>query len=378
MIYLDNNATTAVALEAIEAMTSCMQSGPTNPSSKHKAGECSKEAVMQARGELIRLLNCTPPEIVYTSCGTESNHLAIWGALAADPNKRHIVTSSVEHPSCMELFKHLETQGVSVTYLPVDTKGQLDPATVEAAIRPDTALVSVMWVNNETGVIFPIEAIAAITKAKGVLFHTDAVQAVGKVPIDLKKVMVDFLSLTGHKIHAPTGIGALFVRKGVKIAPQLFGHQERARRGGTENVPGIVGLGKAAVLAQKELQSEQERLAALRDKLEAGVLSRVPLASVHSAGAVRVGNTTMIRFGDLEAELILERLDKAGICASAGAACTSAKTEPSHVLIAMGVDERGALSSVRFSLGRENTAADIDTLLDVLPGIVNEAAAIAA
>jgi cysteine desulfurase len=378
MIYLDNNATTAVALEAIEAMTSCMQSGPTNPSSKHKAGECSKETVMQARGELARLLNCTPPELVYTSCGTESNHLAVWGALAAAPEKRHLVASSVEHPSCMELFKHLETRGYSVTYLPVDAKGQLDPATVEAAIRPDTALVSVMWVNNETGVIFPIEAIAAITKAKGVLFHTDGVQAIGKVPVDLKKVPVDFLSLTGHKIHAPTGIGALFVRKGVKIPPQLFGHQERARRGGTENVPGIVGLGKAAAIAQQNLQAEAERLAALRDKLETGVLARVPLASVHSAGAQRVSNTTMIRFGDLEAELILERLDRAGICASAGAACTSAKTEPSHVLIAMGVDERGALSSVRFSLGRENTAADIDTLLDVLPGIVNEAAAIAA
>lgn len=378
MIYLDNNATTAVALEAIEAMTSCMQSGPTNPSSKHKAGECSKETVMQARGELARLLNCTPPEIVYTSCGTESNHLAVYGALAAAPERKHIVASSVEHPSCMELFKHLETQGYSVTYLPVDTKGQLDPATVEAAIRPDTALVSVMWANNETGVIFPIEAIAALTRGKGLLFHTDAVQAVGKIAVDLKKIPVDLLSLSGHKIHAPTGIGALFVRKGVRIPPQLFGHQERARRGGTENVPGIVGLGKAALVAQKELQAETERLAALRDKLEAGVLSKVPLASVHSAGAERVSNTTMIRFGDLEAELILERLDRAGICASAGAACTSSKTEPSHVLLAMGVDERGALSSVRFSLGRENTAADIDTLLDVLPGIVNEAAAIAA
>jgi cysteine desulfurase len=378
MIYLDNNATTAVALEAIEAMTSCMQSGPTNPSSKHKAGECSKETVMQARGELARLLNCTPPELVYTSCGTESNHLAVWGALAAAPEKRHVVVSSVEHPSCMDLFKHLETLGYSVTYLPVDAKGSLDPSTVEAAIRPDTALVSVMWVNNETGVIFPIEAIAAITKAKGILFHTDAVQAVGKIPVDLKKVPVDFLSLTGHKIHAPTGIGALFIRKGVKIPPQLFGHQERARRGGTENVPGIVGLGKAALLVQKELQAEHERLAALRDKLETGVIQRVQIASVNAAGANRVSNTTNIRFGDLEAELILERLDKAGICASAGAACTSSGTTPSHVLLAMGVDERGALSSVRFSLGRENTAADIDTLLDVLPGIVNEAAAIAA
>jgi len=378
MIYFDNNATTAVASEAIEAMTSCMRSGPTNPSSKHKAGECSKEAVMQARGELTRLLNCTPPEIIYTSCGTESNHLAVWGALAIAPEKRHLVVSSVEHPSCMELFKHLETQGYAVTYLPVDSKGLLDPASLEAAIRPDTALVSVMWVNNETGVIFPIEALAAIAKSKGVLFHTDAVQAVGKIPVDLKKVPVDFLSLTGHKIHAPTGIGALFVRKGVKIPPQLFGHQERARRGGTENVPGIVGLGKAAVLVQQHLQAETERLAALRDQLEAGVLARVPLASIHSAGAERVSNTSMIRFGDLEAELILERLDRAGICASAGSACTSSKTEPSHVLIAMGVDERGALSSVRFSLGRENTAQDIDTLLDVLPGIVNEAAAIAA
>lgn len=333
---------------------------------------------MQARGELTRLLNCTPPEIIYTSCGTESNHLAVWGALAIAPEKRHLVVSSVEHPSCMELFKHLETQGYAVTYLPVDSKGLLDPASLEAAIRPDTALVSVMWVNNETGVIFPIEALAAIAKSKGVLFHTDAVQAVGKIPVDLKKVPVDFLSLTGHKIHAPTGIGALFVRKGLKIPPQLFGHQERARRGGTENVPGIVGLGKAAVLVQQHLQAETERLAALRDQLEAGVLARVPLASIHSAGAERVSNTSMIRFGDLEAELILERLDRAGICASAGSACTSSKTEPSHVLIAMGVDERGALSSVRFSLGRENTAQDIDTLLDVLPGIVNEAAAIAA
>jgi len=378
MIYLDNNATTAVVPEAIEAMTACMTSGPTNPSSKHKAGECSKESVMQARGELTRLLNCTPPEIIYTSCGTESNHLAIYGALAAAPDRKHIVASSVEHPSCMELFKHLETQGYSVSYVPVDNKGQIDPASVEALIRLDTALVSVMWANNETGVIFPIEAIANLTRGKGLLFHTDAVQGVGKVAIDLKKVQVDLLSLSGHKIHAPTGIGALFVRKGVKIPPLLFGHQERARRGGTENVPGIIGLGKAAVVAQKELAADNERLSALRDKLEAGVLAKIPMASIHSSGADRVSNTTMIRFGDLEAELILDRLDKVGICASAGAACTSAKTEPSHVLLAMGVDERGALSSVRFSLGRENTSADIDTLLDVLPGIVNEAAAIAA
>jgi len=378
MIYLDNNATTGVAPEAVEAMLAVLKSGPNNPSSKHKAGECSKETVMEARGELARFLGCAPPEIVYTSCGTESNHLAILGALAMAPEKRHIVASSVEHPSCMELLQHVEKQGVRVTYLPVDSKGQLDPATVAAAITPETALVTIMWANNETGVLSPIEAIAEITKAKGVLFHTDAVQAVGKVPVDLKKVPVDMLSLSGHKLHAPTGIGALFVRKGIKIPSLLMGHQERARRGGTENVPGIVALGKAATLAQKELAETQSRLAGLRDKLEAGVLARVPMASLHGAGAERVCNTAMIRFGNLEAELILERLDRAGICASAGAACTSSKTEPSHVLLAMGVDERGALSSVRFSLGRDNTAADIDTLLDVLPGIVNEAAAIAA
>lgn len=378
MIYFDNNATTAVAPEVIEAMALCMQSGPTNPSSKHKAGECSKESVIQARGELARLLSCSPPEIVYTSCGTESNHMAILGALALNPDKKHIVASSVEHPSCMELLEHLSSKGIRVTYLPVDAKGQLSADEVAAAIEADTALVTVMWANNETGVIFPIEAIAALTKARNVLFHTDAVQAVGKIGVDLKKVPIDLLSLSGHKLHAATGIGALFVRKGLKIPAQIFGHQERARRGGTENVPGIIGLGKAAVLAQKELAEMDAHLAQLRDRLEAGILARVPIASVNASGAERVANTTNIRFGNLEAELLLERLDKAGICASAGAACTSSGTEPSHVLLAMGIDERGALSSIRFSLGRDNTEAEINTLLDVLPGIVNEAAALAA
>ena len=378
MIYLDHNATTGVAPEAIEAVLAALKNGPSNPSSKHRAGEGCKEAVMQARGELSQLLNCTPPEVVYTSCGTEANHFAIQGALAMQPERRHIVASSVEHPSVMELLAHLEKQGVKVTYVAVDDKGQIDAAAIEAAMTPETALVTVMWANNETGVLMPIETIAAITKARGILFHTDAVQAAGKVVIDLKAVPVDMLSLSGHKLHAPTGIGALFVRKGLKIPSLFHGHQERARRGGTENVPGIIGLGKAALLAKNELAREQVHLAALRDKLEAGILARVPIARVNGAGAARVANTSFIRFGDLEAELILERLDRAGICASAGAACTSSGTAPSHVLLAMGVDERGALASVRFSLGRDNTAADIDTLLDILPGIVNEAAAIAA
>ncbi len=378
MIYLDNNATTAVAPEAIEAMAACMRSGPTNPSSKHQAGECSKSAVMAARAQLAGLLGCSPPEIVFTSCATESNHLAILGALALDPAKRHIVTSAVEHPSCMELFAHLAaTRGVRVSYVPVDSSGQLDPEKVAAGIEPDTALVSIMWANNETGVVFPLEAVARLARERGALFHTDAVQAVGKLALNLKASQIDLLSLSGHKLHAPTGIGALFVRKGVKLPAQIFGHQERARRGGTENVPGIIGLGAAAGLAQKELE-QRAQLAGLRDRLESGVLARIPIASVNGAGAERVANTTNIRFGDLEAELLLERLDRAGICASAGAACTSAGTEPSHVLLAMGLDERGALSSIRFSLGRETTAAEIDTVLDVLPGIVNEAAAIAA
>lgn len=378
MIYLDNNATTAVAAEAIEAMTECMRSGPTNPSSKHSAGECSKSAVMNARGEVARLLGCSPPEVIFTSCGTESNHLAILGALAVDPAKRHVVASAVEHPSCMELFSHLATKGVRVDYVPVEPNGQLDPEKVAAKLQPDTALVSIMWANNETGVVFPIEAISQAARAQGALFHTDAVQAVGKLEINLKSSSIDLLSLSGHKLHAPTGVGALFVRKGVKIPAQIFGHQERARRGGTENVPGIVGLGKAAVLAQAELAQQASHLASLRDRLEAGVLARVPIASVNGQGSPRVANTTNIRFGDLEAELLLERLDRAGICASAGAACTSAGTEPSHVLLAMGLDERGALSSIRFSLGRDNTPEEIDAVLDVLPRIVNEAAAIAA
>lgn len=378
MIYFDNNATTAVAAEAIEAMVSCMQSGPTNPSSKHKAGECSKDAVMQARGEVARLINCSPPEIVFTSCGTESNHMAILGALAQDPAKQHIVASSVEHPSCLELLAHLEKRGVRVSYVPVDAKGQIAVESVEAAMAPDTALVTIMWANNETGVLFPIDAIAAAVRAKGVFFHTDAVQAAGKIAIDLKKAPIDLLSLSGHKIHAPTGVGVLFARKGLKLPPQIFGHQERARRGGTENVPGIIGLGKAALLAQKELEQQHVFLAGLRDRLEREILERIPFATINGQGAERVANTTNIRFGDLEAELLLERLDRAGICASAGAACTSAGTTPSHVLLAMGLDERGALSSIRFSLGRDNIEAEIDTLLDVLPGIVNDAAAIAA
>lgn len=369
-IYLDNNATTPVAPECLDAMLACLRENHGNPSSKHRAGERAKQSVNEARTQVAGLLNAMPAEIVFTSGGTESNHLAILGALALNPDKRHVVTSTVEHPSTLSLLRHLESHGVRVTLLPVEAEGRLDPAALEAAIAPDTALVSLLWANNETGVLFPIEAAARIAREKNVLLHLDAVQAAGKIDVDLKKVPVDFLSLSGHKLHAPKGVGALFVRKGVKLPPLLFGHQERARRGGTENVPGIVGLGVAAALALEAMEADTARMRALRDRLEQGVVERIPFARVNGAAAARVANTSNIRFGDMEAEIILDRLDRAGICAALGAACTAGGSEPSHVLTAMGLDRRAARASIRFSLSRYTTDAEIERVLDVLPGIV--------
>lgn len=372
-IYLDNNATTPVAPECLDAMLACLRENHGNPSSKHRAGERAKQSVNEARTLVAGLLGALPAEIVFTSGGTESNHLAILGALALNPDKHHMVTSAVEHPSTLSLLKHLETMGVRVTVLPVDAQGQLDLAVLSRALTPDTALVTLLWANNETGVLFPIEAAAKIVKSAGVLFHTDAVQAVGKIAIDLKQLPVDFLSLSGHKLHAPKGVGALFVRKGVKPPPLLFGHQERARRGGTENVPGIVGLGVAAALAREAMEADTARMRALRECLEQGVVERIPFARVNGVGAARVANTSNIRFGDMEAEIILDRLDRAGICAALGAACTAGGSEPSHVLTAMGLDRRAARASVRFSLSRYTTNAEIERVLEVLPSIVHEA-----
>ena len=372
-IYLDNNATTPVAPECLDAMLACLRENHGNPSSKHRAGERAKQSVNEARAQVAGLLKAMPAEIVFTSGGTESNHLAILGALALNPDKRHVITSTVEHPSTLSLLKHLETMGVRVTVLPVDAQGQLDLAVLSRALTPDTALVTLLWANNETGVLFPIEAAAKIVKSAGVLFHTDAVQAVGKIAIDLKQLPVDFLSLSGHKLHAPKGVGALFVRKGVKPPPLLFGHQERARRGGTENVPGIVGLGVAAALAREAMEADTARMRALRECLEQGVVERIPFARVNGVGAARVANTSNIRFGDMEAEIILDRLDRAGICAALGAACTAGGSEPSHVLTAMGLDRRAARASVRFSLSRYTTNAEIERVLEVLPSIVHEA-----
>ena len=373
-IYLDNNATTRVAPECLDAMLACLRDVYGNPSSKHRAGERARQLVSEARAQVAELLGASPAEVVFTSGGTESNHLAILGALARDSARGHIVTSAVEHPSTLLLLRHLEAHGVRVTYLPVDAHGQLDPAALAAAIAPDTALVTLLWANNETGVLFPVEALAQIAQSKGVLLHLDAVQAAGKVDVDLKHLPADLLSLSGHKLHAPKGTGALFVRKGLKLPPLLFGHQERGRRGGTENVPGVVGLGIACALAAESRESDAISMAILRDRLERGTLDRIPFATVNGLGAARVVNTTNIRFGDLSAEALADRLDRAGICVALGAACSAGSSEPSHVLSAMGLDRRAAQASIRFSLSRHTTAAEIDRVLDVLPDIVRHPA----
>ncbi len=367
-IYLDNNATTKVADECVEAMLGCLEAYG-NPSSMHGLGQEAKRRLIGARSDVASLLKAQPQEMVFTSCGTESNHMAIFGAAALNPDKRHIVTSQVEHPSTLLLFDHLEKQGYRVTRLDVDGEGQLDMEAFEKALNDDTVLVSLMWANNETGVIFPVEKAASIAKSKGCLFHVDAVQACGKAKIDLSQVPADFLSLSGHKMHAPKGIGALYVRRGSRLPSLFFGHQERGRRGGTENLPGIVALGAACRLAMEE--GHEARIAFLRERLEKGMLEAIPFARVNGGGAERVCNTSNISFGELVSEAILDRLDKAGLHASSGAACTAGGNEPSHVLLAMGLGKK-AESSIRFSLSRYTTEDEIDRLLGILPGIVEE------
>jgi len=371
-VYLDNNASTQVAPQCVEAMCASMLDSYGNPSSKHGSGAVAKRWLGDARAQVAGLLHATPPEIVFTSCGTESNHMAIQGALALSPHKRHVVTSTVEHPSTLLLLKHLEAQGVRVTYVPVDMQGRLEMACLERAVDSDTALVTLMWANNETGVLFPVEQVAAIARRNGALFHTDAVQAAGKIPLDLARVPADLLSLSGHKLHGPKGIGALFVRKGIKLPPLFFGHQERGRRGGTENVPAIVGLGVACTLAQDGMGDELTRVMALRDKLEAAILAKIPFAQVNGAGAERVPNTTNICFAGANGEMILDRLDKAGIFASSGAACTAGGNAPSHVLTAMGLEQEAAMDSVRFSLSRYTTDSMIEQALEVLQAVVQD------
>ncbi len=367
-VYLDNNATTRVARKSLDAMLECMEDYG-NPSSMHVLGQNAKKRLMDARMQVASFLAASPQEVVFTGSGTEGNHMAILGSCALNPGKRHIVTSRVEHPATLALFGHLEKQGHRVTMLDVDEEGRLDPDDLEKAVTNETALVSLMWANNETGVVFPIGDAVKIAKSKGCLFHTDAVQCAGKLKIDLSRIPVDFLVFSGHKMHAPKGVGALFVRKGIRLPPLFFGSQERGRRGGTENLPGIAALGMACRLFMED--DCCERIGLLRAKLEAGILESIPFARINGGGTERVPNTSSIRFGEMESEAILDRLDKAGIYASSGAACAAGGNQPSHVLVAMGLG-KAAEASIRFSLSRYTTEEEIAQLLGILPGIVEQ------
>jgi cysteine desulfurase len=371
-IYMDNNATTQVDPAVFEAMKPYFTELYGNPSSMHRFGGQVGVEIKHAREQVAGLLNCDPSEIIFTSCGSESDNTAIRSALKAQPDKRHIITTIVEHPAILSLCKFLEKKdGYDVTYLGVDEHGNLDPNDLREAIREDTAIVSIMWANNETGNLYPIKELAAIAKEKGVIFHTDAVQAVGKVPIDLAEIPVDMLSLSGHKLHAPKGVGALFVRKKLPFRPLLIGgHQEGSRRAGTENTTGIIALGKACELAAENMDEEDRQVRILRDKLESTLISKVPDTKVNGNPDNRLPNTSNISFGYVEGEAILLMMDQVGICASSGSACTSGSLEPSHVLRAMDVPFTFAHGSIRFSLSRFNTEQEVDYVLDVLPGII--------
>ncbi|MGH9432468.1 MAG: cysteine desulfurase family protein [Terriglobia bacterium] len=400
MIYLDHNATTPILPDVLEAMMPYLTTEWGNPSSAYKFGAKLKSVIETAREQVAELIGAHSLDIVFTSCATESNNAAIAAALKANPGKRHIVTSSVEHSSvlnyCLALRsgeftsplglplrsgeftsphdgEDLEnggvkpplrqtTEGYRVTYLPVDRDGLLKLADLETAITVQTAVVSLMWANNETGVLFPVEQIAEICRSRGVLYHCDAVQAAGKAPIDVRKVPADYLSLTGHKFHAPKGIGALYVRRKAPFSPLIYGgHQERNRRGGTENVPLIVGMGKAAELARKHLPGYENKVRPMRDELERGILNSIPNTELNGHKTQRLANTTNITFHGIESEALLILLDKEGICASSGSACLADSDEPSHVIKAMKPEANQSRSMIRFSLGLETTCGQLAT-----------------
>ncbi len=371
VIYTDNNATTKVDPQVLDEMLPYLREYYGNPSSMHTFGGQVARKIAHARAQTAALLNAKPEEILFTSCGTESDSTAIRAAIASNPDKRHIVTTRVEHPAIKNLCEHLAKNGYRITFVPVDRNGALDLDALYKSLSNDTAVVSVMWANNETGVTFPVEEIAAEVHGRKIAFHTDAVQAVGKIPIDLSKLDIDMLSLSGHKIHAPKGIGALYVRKGTKFSPFLIGgHQESGRRGGTENVASIIGLGKACELAGARLPEENTRVKELRDRLETALLQKVDHAFVNGAGQKRLPNTTSIAFEYVEGEAILLMMNEYGICASSGSACTSGSLEPSHVLRAMGVPFTAAHGSIRFSLSIYNTSEEMDIIVDKLPPII--------
>jgi cysteine desulfurase len=372
-VYLDNNATTRVDDKVVAAMLPFFTEFFGNASSTHEFGASVAPAMKAARQKLQALLGAEHDhEILFTSGGTESDTTAVLSALDAAPGRDEIVTTAVEHPAILNLCQHLEKTGrAKIHFIGVDAAGKLDLDAFRAALSERTALVSVQWANNETGVIFPVEELAALAKEAGALFHTDAVQAVGKIPLALKNSGVDLLSLSGHKLHGPKGIGALYVKKGVKLHP-LFrgGKQERGRRAGTENSPGIVGLGAAAELSAQNLEQDFARIAALRDKLESGILGKIPAVRVNGGGQPRLPNTCNVAFEHADGEAVLHRLDKAGIAASSGSACASGSMEPSHVLRAMHVPPVALQGAIRFSLSRDTSEAEIDRVLEILPEIV--------
>ncbi|MFB2877903.1 cysteine desulfurase NifS [Floridanema aerugineum] len=370
VIYLDNNATTKVDEAVLEAMLPYLTEFYGNPSSMHTFGGQVGKAVKQAREQVAALLGAESTEIIFTSCGTEGNNSAIRAAIAARPNKTHIVTSQVEHAAVLNQCKQLESQGYTVTYLSVDGQGQIDLDELEASLTGNTALVSIMYANNETGVMFPIEQIGQIVKEKDAIFHVDAVQAAGKIPLNMKTSTVDMLTISGHKLHAPKGIGVLYVRKGVRFRPLLIGgHQERGRRAGTENVPGLIALGKASELALQHLDNVFEEKA-LRDLLEQGILNTIPDTVVNGHTKNRLPNTTNIGFKYIEGEAILLSMNQFGVCASSGSACTSGSLEPSHVLRAMGLPYSVLHGSIRFSLSRYTKQAEVEKVLSILPPVI--------
>lgn len=378
VIYLDNNATTRVDAEVFVAMQPFFCERYGNPSSIHRFGGSVAADIEKARCRVAELLGASfrdkdgiATEIIFTSCGTEGDNAAINAALNAKPERKKIVTTCVEHPGILAYCKELSRRGYEVAYAPVDGRGRLDMEFMEREVDENTAIVTVMWANNETGTIFPVAELVGLAHEKGALFHTDAVQAAGKVQIDVDGLGIDFLSISGHKLHAPKGVGALFVRRGLRFRPLIFGgHQERSRRAGTENVTSIIGLGKACELAQTYLPVERLQLAELRDRLEKGVLERIPNVRINGDIENRLPNTASISFEYIEGESILMLLDRLNICASSGSACTTGSLEPSHVLRAMGLPYTAAHGTIRFSLSRFNTAAEIDKVIEALPPII--------
>ena len=370
LLYLDHNATTPIDPEVREAMLPWLENEFGNPSSVYSLGRRAAAALTRAREQVASLVGASPSEIIFNSCGTEATNTAILSALAVDPDKRHIITSNVEHSATVKLCEHLATRGYEITWLPVDREGLLDPDKLETSITNDTAVVSLLWANNETGILFPVEEIAAITTRKKIPLHLDAVQAAGKVPINLEELGVQYVSLSAHKLYAPKGVGALYVNRRARFTPLFRGSQEESKRGGTQNVASIVAFGKAAELAEAHLLMAAERIAKLRDRFEQDLLTMIEGVRRNGTDEPRLPNTSNLTFTGIEAETALLLFDTAGLCCSAGSACSSGSINPSHVLTAMGVTRDEARSSLRFSLGRTTTDADIDRALEIIPRII--------